>query len=91
MSDFKESRYANRTSIGYESRLARVSSAAGAAKPANVGNDVGSWDAYKNWLTKVQAPDQQRSLPDVALFSWKGYRSWAEKVRRDWESGEDNS
>ncbi len=49
-------------------------------------NDVGSWDAYKNWLTKVQAPDQQRNLPDVALFSWKGYRSWAEKVRRDWDN-----
>jgi len=50
------------------------------------GRDVGSWDAYRNWLTKVQAPEQRRSLPDPALFSWKGYRSWAEKVRRDWDS-----
>ena len=49
------------------------------------GRDVTSWDAYRNWLTKVQAPEQRRSLPDPALFSFKGYRSWAEKVRRDWE------
>ena len=86
MSGYKESRYANRTSVGYESRLARVGSTAMPAKTGAVGKDVGSWDAYKNWLTKVQAPDQHRSVPDVALFSWKGYRSWAEKVRRDWET-----
>jgi len=85
MSDFKDHRYANRTASGYENRLARVSAAAGGSAKKN-GSDVGSWDAYRTWLTKVQAPDQSRSLPDEALFSWKGYRSWAEKVRRDWES-----
>jgi hypothetical protein len=92
MSGYKESRYANRTSGGYENRLARVGSSAAKANTNTnkgvVGKDVGSWDAYKNWLTKVQAPEQQRSLPDVALFSWKGYRSWAEKVRRDWETND---
>ena len=86
MSDYKNARYADRTSLGYERRLGRVTGAAGGAKVASMSNDVGSWDAYKNWLTKVQAPDQQRNLPDVALFSWKGYRSWAEKVRRDWDN-----
>jgi hypothetical protein len=50
------------------------------------GREVTSWDAYRNWLTKVQAPEQKRSLPDPALFSFKGYRSWAEKIRRDWET-----
>ena len=50
------------------------------------GRTVNTWDAYRNWLTKVQAPELRRSLPDPALFSWKGYRSWAEKVRRDWET-----
>jgi hypothetical protein len=50
--------------------------------------EVTSWDAYRNWLTKVQAPEQRRSLPDPALFSFKGYRSWAEKVRRDWDHDE---
>ena len=49
------------------------------------GREVTNWDAYRNWLTKVQAPDQKRSLPDPALFSFKNYRSWAEKVRRDWD------
>jgi|TARA_B110000914_G_C15476820_1_gene453532 hypothetical protein len=86
MSDYKNARYADRTSLGYERRLGRVTGAAGGAKVTSMSNDVGSWDAYKNWLTKVQAPDQQRNLPDVALFSWKGYRSWAEKVRRDWDN-----
>jgi hypothetical protein len=50
--------------------------------------EVTSWDAYRNWLTKVQAPEQRRSLPDPALFSFKGYRSWAEKIRRDWDQDE---
>jgi hypothetical protein len=86
MSDYKNARYADRTSLGYERRLGRVTGAAGGAKVTSMSNDVGSWDAYTNWLTKVQAPDQQRNLPDVALFSWKGYRSWAEKVRRDWDN-----
>jgi len=86
MSNFKDHRYADRTAAGYEGRLARVSGTASNAANGSNGNDVGSLDAYRNWLTKVQAPDQRRALPDEALFSWKGYRSWAEKVRRDWES-----
>jgi len=87
MSNYKNSRYAGRSSAGFENRLARVSASAG-GRASNDKGEVASWDAYKNWLTKVQAPDQQRSLPDVALFSWKGYRNWAEKVRRDWDSPE---
>ena len=55
---------------------------------ARKNGEVTSWDAYRNWLTKVQAPEQRRSLPDPALFSFKGYRSWAEKVRRDWDHDE---
>jgi hypothetical protein len=52
------------------------------------GREVTNWDAYRNWLTKVQAPEQKRALPDPALFSFKSYRSWAEKVRRDWDHDE---
>jgi hypothetical protein len=59
-----------------------------APTPNGNGKDVSSWDAYRNWLTKVQAPEQRRSLPDPALFSFKGYRSWAEKIRRDWDEDE---
>jgi hypothetical protein len=58
------------------------------APPNGNGKEVTSWDAYRNWLTKVQAPEQKRSLPDPALFSFKGYRSWAEKIRRDWDTEE---
>ena len=90
MSDQKQNRYARHLAGEYDSPSAGAAVAeapgmqnsTGAAKG---GRDVGTWDAYRNWLTKVQAPEQRRSLPDPALFSFKGYRSWAEKVRRDWE------
>ena len=92
MSDPKNG-YPNRLTGSYEENLSLGAGSAVAEAPPvrraaqSVGNnrEVGSWDAYKNWLTKVQAPEQRRSLPDPALFSFKGYRSWAEKIRRDWE------
>ncbi len=92
MSDAKLNGFSSRLATKYEQQLSRNSggTAVADASSANGGtSQVGSWDAYKNWLTKVQAPDQKRSLPDPALFSFKGYRSWAEKVRRDWDSEEE--
>ncbi len=87
MSDAKLNGFSSRLATKYEQQLSRNSGATAVAeKPA--ANQMGSWDAYKNWLTKVQAPEQKRSLPDPALFSFKGYRSWAEKVRRDWDAQE---
>lgn len=87
MSDAKINGFSSRLATKYEQQLSRSNSnAAVAEKPAANGSQVGSWDAYRNWLTKVQAPEQKRSLPDPALFSFKGYRSWAEKVRRDWDA-----
>ena len=99
MSDEKQKAY-SRPLAEYEQKLSRAHGEAvveapvrnrsgrGATKRKASGQDVASWDAYRNWLTKVQAPEQRRSLPDPALFSWKGYRSWAEKIRRDWEDEE---
>ena len=89
MSDAKNNPFASRQGGRYEEEVSG-SGAAVAEAPANGaaprnGKQVTSWDAYRTWLTKVQAPEQRRSLPDPALFSFKGYRSWAEKVRRDWE------
>ena len=91
MSDAKLNGFSSRLASKYEQQLSRSTgnTAVAESTPANTTKEVGSWDAYKNWLTKVQAPDQKRSLPDPALFSFKGYRSWAEKVRRDWESDEE--
>ena len=89
MSDLKHNKY---TSLLAEENLSHGANGARVVKPAQRagakqnGRDVTSWDAYRNWLTKVQAPEQRRSLPDPALFSFKGYRSWAEKIRRDWET-----
>jgi hypothetical protein len=89
MSDSKQNKYA---SLMAEDNLSQNTNGNGTvnapprARVKQNGRDVTSWDAYRNWLTKVQAPEQRRSLPDPALFSFKGYRSWAEKVRRDWET-----
>ena len=46
--------------------------------------DVGGWEAYRRWLTRVQAPTQGRAPLDPGLYTWKGYRNWSDKVRRDW-------
>ena len=48
------------------------------------GKDVSGWEAYRRWLTRVQAPEKRRAPLDPGLYTWKGYRNWSEKVRRDW-------
>jgi len=96
MSDIKQNKTTSSEHSEYVDRLSRANGSRNdqqrsmpePAKRATNGRAVNTWDAYRNWLTKVQAPEQRRSLPDPALFSWKGYRSWAEKVRRDWETEE---
>jgi len=50
------------------------------------GKDVSGWEAYRRWLTRVQAPEKKRVPLDPGLYTWKGYRNWSEKVRRDWHT-----
>ncbi len=94
MSDIKHNNFASRLTEAQpspaSSGAAVLDAPRGAAASKAGGKDVTSWDAYRNWLTKVQAPEQRRSLPDPALFSFKGYRSWAEKIRRDWDAEDDS-
>ena len=52
------------------------------------GNDVSGWEAYRRWLTRVQAPEKKRAPLDPGLYTWKGYRNWSDKVRRDWSPDE---
>lgn len=52
------------------------------------GKNIGGWEAYRRWLTRVQAPQSRRGALDPKLYTWKGYRSWAEQVRRDWKTEE---
>ena len=52
------------------------------------GHDMGGWDSYRRWLSRVQSPDKRRSSTDPALYTWKGYRNWSDKVRRDWKQDE---
>jgi hypothetical protein len=92
MSNIKQNKTISSERRDYREHLARANGNGQAKQAATNSNgakaSVDSWDAYRNWLTKVQAPEQRRTLPGPALFSWKGYRSWAEKVRRDWETEE---
>lgn len=90
MSDTKQNKYssllANANNLPRPRSAVKYTDAPVGKAKKQTGGEVRSWDAYRNWLTKVQAPEQRRSVPDPALFSFKGYRSWAEKIRRDWES-----
>lgn len=52
------------------------------------GRDMGGWDSYRRWLSRVQSPDKRRMPMDPALYTWKGYRNWSEKIRRDWKQDE---
>ena len=52
------------------------------------GRDMGGWDSYRRWLSRVQSPDKRRPPVDPALYTWKGYRNWSEKIRRDWKQDE---
>ena len=90
MSDTKQNKYssllANANNLPRPRSAVKYSDAPVGKATKQTGGEVRSWDAYRNWLTKVQVPEQRRSVPDPALFSFKGYRSWAEKIRRDWET-----
>ncbi len=53
------------------------------AAEARQGN---GFEAYRRWLTRVQAPGGRRVPLDASLYTWKGYRSWSDQVRRDWKN-----
>lgn len=55
------------------------------AAEARQGN---SFEAYRRWLTRVQAPGGRRIPLDPSLYTWKGYRSWTDRVRRDWKAND---
>ncbi|RMF99006.1 MAG: hypothetical protein D6727_01365 [Gammaproteobacteria bacterium] len=55
------------------------------APEARQGNGL---EAYRRWLTRVQAPGSRRIPLDPSLYTWKGYRNWTDRVRRDWKPGE---
>ena len=36
------------------------------------GKDVGGWEAYRRWLSRVNLPDKRRIAMDPSLYTWKG-------------------
>ncbi|MBM4196770.1 MAG: hypothetical protein FJ197_06690 [Gammaproteobacteria bacterium] len=70
---------------GYESTL-KNGRVRGLVAPT--GQDIGGWDSYHRWLSRVQSPNKCRADMDPGLYTWKGYRNWSEKIRRDWKQHE---
>ncbi len=90
MSEHKYNSLAEQYANGFPNRSARkpYSPAADDRREKGLvsadGKDVSGWEAYRRWLTRVQAPEKKRVPLDPGLYTWKGYRNWSEKVRRDW-------
>jgi hypothetical protein len=94
MSDQKQNRlgpsYQKKLTIGngQQNRNATLPEGQSKVLVASDGKDVGGWDAYRRWLTRVQTPAKRRVPLDPSIYTWKGYRNWSEKVRRDWKPDE---
>lgn len=56
------------------------------ATPARGKTD--GWEAYSNWLNRIQKTGGRHAAITRNLYSWNNYKSWADKVRNSWE--EDN-
>ena len=92
MSDYKHNSLAQKYAHGFPNRNAKQSFNTPAIDRHEKGlvsadgKDVSGWEAYRRWLTRVQAPEKRRAPLDPGLYTWKGYRNWSEKVRRDWHT-----
>jgi hypothetical protein len=92
MSEHKYNSLAQQYANGFPNRIARkpYTPPVGDRREKGLvsadGKDVSGWEAYRRWLTRVQAPEKKRVPLDPGLYTWKGYRNWSEKVRRDWHS-----
>ena len=90
MSDHKHNPLAREMNDGFSNGNGRKSHADAAAERrekglvAADGKDVSGWEAYRRWLTRVQAPEKRRAPLDPGLYTWKGYRDWSDKIRREW-------
>jgi hypothetical protein len=67
---------------GRDDRSASPTKASQAAE-RNITEQQG-WEAYRKWLSRVNAQPAQRSSVDASIYSWRGYSSWADKVRQTW-------
>jgi hypothetical protein len=64
-----------------------------AAKVRGAGADEASagrgkadgWEAYSNWLNRIQKTGGRHAAITRNLYSWNNYKNWADKVRNSWE------
>lgn len=42
------------------------------------------WEAYSNWLNRIQKTGGRHAAITRNLYSWSNYKSWADKVRDTW-------
>lgn len=43
-----------------------------------------SWEAYSNWLNRIQRTGGRHAAITRNLYSWNNYKNWADKVRDNW-------
>lgn len=43
------------------------------------------WEAYSNWLNRIQKTGGRHAAITKNLYSWNNYKNWADKVRDSWE------
>ena len=59
------------------------------AEPARAHKSTPGWEAYSNWLNRVQGGTNAGGGRHAAitrnLNSWNHYKTWADKVRNSWD------
>ena len=61
-------------------------------EPAPAGATPGPADAadpYANWLDRMQRARARHAAITKNLYTWSNYKNWADKMRDNWEDGED--
>lgn len=46
-------------------------------------------DPYANWLDRMQRARARHAAITKNLYSWSNYKNWADKMRDNWEEGDD--
>lgn len=46
-------------------------------------------EPYANWSERMQRARGRHSAITRNLYTWSSYKNWAERVKTDWDSGEE--
>lgn len=46
-------------------------------------------DPYANWTERMQRARGRHAAITRNLYTWSSYKNWAERVKSDWDEGEE--